>query len=873
MAILVTAPREAKTRANEVRKLWLGKKRERKDSDSDPKPVANTVKRSRANIKTADRELRDSGAVTNREVVDPDNEVDSKYPENGTVSDGDIDMSEVTSALTVDQHRSGQKAAPEMADKRAGTAEHSDASEGESMESSEVNLTVTSALTVDQHRGGQTEKAAPQKADKRAGTTEHSEPSEGEAVESDEDYEDDEDFDVEREPAVSKRKAERVTQQLKQGVSTICSYCPIRFPRLLDQHTQTARLVTKSNAHSRVESQRAGNDEASSCASSDYNADFLEGDNTSANGSAADQEQRGEDSQEDSDASWEATKKHRAEYMQSRRRGNAESTSRADEDHRNSNTDQTRTHLADNAGRKAATRPSVKQTEQALINGGEDSSDKELPNCTVPQVPMPVDQAQRFIVTEDKHPRKGKGKEKPKDTSSDATPQVQQPHPHPESSKEKYARILGRTILSPRDMVTTGLVHRCECIMYSEVHELIGRPTIDVHSLDDLVTKLIKDDAEDWMEPPKKKLWRSGKPQTTTPPSETSKPQKGRPNANARDQGVTTFYQMSDAEEDDLSDEDSAKPAATPSGNGPTVWPASTHLTYRRDGKTAAGIMSQRSAEVKALLSDMIAHELPRALLRVNPFPDEHERVQMFLDMLVDASRRLKYPDITRRLLDDTRYAHDIMKIPIDRMTSVRGPMFKAARDVAWEAYGLKDLEHDEKALKKACRVLMLDNRFISPGRLVDGKYTDFKPDLPFCASPIIQVINVLFFGPNAEVPLADEYFTSMIKTGIEVTQLEIPVAMAAFVATIVGVFSLIREGLEGARQPLQKNQGFNGSKQSKYYRQHLATLESLTTIGRHKLLAYVFKTAKTYHIKGPANRPEASAFVNPATAGMNIVL
>lgn len=45
--------------------------------------------------------------------------------------------------------------------------------------------------------------------------------------------------------------------------------------------------------------------------------------------------------------------------------------------------------------------------------------------------------------------------------------------------------------------------------------------------------------------------------------------------------------------------------------------------------------------------------------------------------------------------------------------------MFDACRDVAWEGYGLKALEHDPVGLKKAVTALLTDNQFICPGKLV----------------------------------------------------------------------------------------------------------------------------------------------------------
>ncbi|TFY52165.1 hypothetical protein EVJ58_g10164 [Rhodofomes roseus] len=319
---------------------------------------------------------------------------------------------------------------------------------------------------------------------------------------------------------------------------------------------------------------------------------------------------------------------------------------------------------------------------------------------------------------------------------------------------------------------------------------------------------------------------------------------------------------------DDSIDPD-LKPKTEPI-QGEKRWPPETHLTYTQEGKVV-GINAQRSGKIKSLLSDAIARALPRALVRVNAYPTPVQRPAMFLDILVDTSVRLGLNEITLRLVDDTAYAQDMMKIPIKRMCTVRGPMFDACRDVAWEGYGLKALEHDPVELQKAVTVLLTDNQFICPGKLVNGRYTDFKPDLPFCAEPIIKIAHCLFLGPNAWTTLEDAFFTSTITEGIASTQPEIPQVMAAFIATLAG--AAIREGLDGVREPIKKGEGFNSLKQEKHYQVHLDTLKTLSPIGSHKILGYIYKTAKAYQGVVTAQRNAATTFVNPSTAGMSIEL
>ena len=60
------------------------------------------------------------------------------------------------------------------------------------------------------------------------------------------------------------------------------------------------------------------------------------------------------------------------------------------------------------------------------------------------------------------------------------------------------------------------------------------------------------------------------------------------------------------------------------------------------------------------------------------------------------------------------------------------------------------------------------------------------KRDLPFCAGPIIEVLSHMFLGPKAISALDETIYKSSYTAGKEATQLEIPMVMCAFVATVV---------------------------------------------------------------------------------------
>ncbi|TFY63412.1 hypothetical protein EVJ58_g3281 [Rhodofomes roseus] len=319
-------------------------------------------------------------------------------------------------------------------------------------------------------------------------------------------------------------------------------------------------------------------------------------------------------------------------------------------------------------------------------------------------------------------------------------------------------------------------------------------------------------------------------------------------------------------------DSDGPDPETAPTANG---WPEDTDITYA-DRNKVAGLTSQKSLKIRALLKTTIAHELPRALALINAFPDVVDRVQMFVDIFLDGTRRLgpEYNVIGQRVLQDTAYVQSLLVLPAKRMCTIRGPWYLACRDAVWEGYGLKAIEHDPVALKHGVEVLLHDGQFICPGKLVNDRYTEFKRDLPFCAETIIKLASILFLGPQAVRPLEDTCFTSSIKTGPESEQREIPPAMAALLATLAG--AAIGEGLHGLRDHLKDGEGFIANQQERLYRGHLAALSTLHPLGRHKILGYIFKEAKAFHKRksvAPTHTNMASTFLNPSTAGMDIDL
>ncbi|TFY50566.1 hypothetical protein EVJ58_g10994, partial [Rhodofomes roseus] len=319
-------------------------------------------------------------------------------------------------------------------------------------------------------------------------------------------------------------------------------------------------------------------------------------------------------------------------------------------------------------------------------------------------------------------------------------------------------------------------------------------------------------------------------------------------------------------------DSDGPDPDTAPTANG---WPEDTNITYA-DRNKVAGLTSQKSLKIRALLKTTIAHELPRALALINAFPDVVDRVQMFVDIFLDGTRRLgpEYNVIGQRVLQDTAYVQSLLVLPAKRMCTIRGPWYLACRDAVWEGYGLKAIEHDPVALKHGVEVLLHNGQFICPGKLVNDRYSEFKRDLPFCAETIIKLASILFLGPQAVRPLEDSCFTSSIKTGPESEQREIPPAMAALLATLAG--AAIGEGLHGLRDHLKDGEGFIANQQERLYRGHLAALSTLHPLGRHKILGYIFKEAKAFHKRKsavPTHTNMASTFLNPSTAGMDIDL
>ncbi|KAH9832165.1 uncharacterized protein C8Q71DRAFT_861075 [Rhodofomes roseus] len=480
--------------------------------------------------------------------------------------------------------------------------------------------------------------------------SENSEESEGDEVESDAVREDDEDFGVEEQPNVSKRKAEKIAEQLQQG---------------------TVKFVSKYGTHLRTLKPplRPSDDEVSSGADSAYNAASLDADSSSPTGSSGER-QPTQQSDVDSDPEWTAMIKRRAQRRRQTAEGSAVDKTNMllnkdiDKDGVNSKLAKTRPMLAEDRFPGATPSRSEKQTELGDLNAKAHAHSSEGAARAASD--------QRFIVAVDERKdkrKRQKGKEKAVITS-DESDDVEVQVVDKRKDKRKRKKGKGKAVVAGDESDEIEVQHqppvrppqRKAPQWMSSSPEPTGASRDNDHSLP---------------EPPrspryfiKKVTQKSSVLDRTSANSKTSSRslQVAKPAAAAMDNGDPS----SDIED---------SPNGTPQKRE-TMWPIETYLTYGADGKTVLGINSQRSAKMKSFLSDLIAHELPRALLRVNAFPDKNERPQMFLDLMLEAAQRLKHNDITERLLDDSMYAQGLMQIPVDRMSSVRGPHYLATRDV-----------------------------------------------------------------------------------------------------------------------------------------------------------------------------------------------
>lgn len=50
---------------------------------------------------------------------------------------------------------------------------------------------------------------------------------------------------------------------------------------------------------------------------------------------------------------------------------------------------------------------------------------------------------------------------------------------------------------------------------------------------------------------------------------------------------------------------------------------------------------------------------------------------------------------------------------------------------------------------------------------------------------------------------------------------------------------------MDGLRDPVKKGEGFNSLRQERHYQAHIDTLNMLPPIGSHKILAYIYKSAR----------------------------
>ncbi|KAG1866807.1 hypothetical protein F4604DRAFT_1585353, partial [Suillus subluteus] len=188
-------------------------------------------------------------------------------------------------------------------------------------------------------------------------------------------------------------------------------------------------------------------------------------------------------------------------------------------------------------------------------------------------------------------------------------------------------------------------------------------------------------------------------------------------------------------------------------------WPEFTDLVYEADGSIN---LRAQNARIQIVLKTAVL-ELKKIAVFENVFPTITEKRKMAMRALSTAAFEHKERAILKRLQNDIDYAAALASVPEGRISAFRTSIKKLAHQIVVSRFGLK------KGCADQVEELLKSHKYIFP--------TD--------NNGIVDILHQsMFDGENSIGVRSHEDFVSVLDDNDEP---ELPVAMVALVATIVG--------------------------------------------------------------------------------------
>ncbi|KAI0038980.1 hypothetical protein FA95DRAFT_1576817 [Auriscalpium vulgare] len=209
------------------------------------------------------------------------------------------------------------------------------------------------------------------------------------------------------------------------------------------------------------------------------------------------------------------------------------------------------------------------------------------------------------------------------------------------------------------------------------------------------------------------------------------------------------------------------------------AWPAWTNFMRVSGARLTLG---DQSPEVREVISDAAADEVPYTIAFESGYPDEERRVELLRDGLIRTAQRLNRTAIAERLRLDEHYMKLMVKIPEARVSNYRKKFKEAADDMVQYMYNLEEIP-EEKYVQRMQKILAPKARwYIFPGSFQTAK-VELITGSPYCHPAIINVMHEVCFGPRAKPRFPRSYYVAIAKNK---EKPELPRSMVAMAATAI---------------------------------------------------------------------------------------
>ncbi|KAI0039904.1 hypothetical protein FA95DRAFT_1612201 [Auriscalpium vulgare] len=214
-------------------------------------------------------------------------------------------------------------------------------------------------------------------------------------------------------------------------------------------------------------------------------------------------------------------------------------------------------------------------------------------------------------------------------------------------------------------------------------------------------------------------------------------------------------------------------------------WPQSTDLVLLDGSKGLAGLTEQRPS-VRDVITEANTRQLPRVLCLNHCMPSGPLLEELSREALILAAEARGEEDIAARLRAEKPYASLMGAVTRARASTFRSETAKKRTEVDfYTLYQFNKLQTKER-IADAVASMFRPNQPMTFAFSGDPALGTYNAQEPCCHEAVIAILRLILLSKKRYDAFPDDFFTSSIEDGNGADELEMPIPMVAYAATLV---------------------------------------------------------------------------------------